>query len=245
MRDRPTPGLRALTLPGHPFRFGIPVAGASDASIFGLAKEDDMPTQGDSLLRKTQRGISILAFETTKQSRILKKRMRTAALQKEIKADLRDLGNLVYNAVVHDQPGILQEEEVKILVDNIRQNKEEVEHLRDAIARLSRTRKHFPEGETEGWEDAPEPALDEPPAVVVETSTRPAPGGDTGARTEGEMKAESLQAPAPEPRPPKKPARKPEAAEPAVPPPPGTDPEHPAEARAAADDESQGGPPKA
>ena len=76
-----------------------------------------MATQGESLIRKTQRGLSILAFETTKQSRILKKRMRIGALQKEIKADLRDLGNLVYNAVVNDQSGILQEEEVKILVD--------------------------------------------------------------------------------------------------------------------------------
>jgi hypothetical protein len=208
--------------------------------MFGLSKEDDMPTQGDSLLKKTQRGLSILAFETTKQSRILKKRMRTAALQKEIKADLRDLGNLVYNAVVHDQPGILQEDEVKILVENIRQNKEEVEHLRDAIARLSRTRKHFPEGEAEGWEDAPEPALDEPPAVVVETSTRPPPAPDAGVTTEREMKAEVLQPPPSEPRPPKKPARK---QEPAVPPPPGTDPEHPSEARA--EGEGAGGESKA
>ncbi|MEW6488480.1 MAG: hypothetical protein AB1578_11290 [Thermodesulfobacteriota bacterium] len=203
-----------------------------------------MPTQGDSLLKKTQRGLSILAFETTKQSRILKKRMRTAALQKEIKADLRDLGNLVYNAVVHDQPGILQEEEVKILVENIRQNKEEVEHLRDAIARLSRTRKHFPEGEPEGWEDAPEPALDEPPSVVVETSTRPPPADDTGVSTEREMKAEILQAPPPEPRPLKKAPRKPEAVEPAVPPPPGTDPEHPAEAGAEAGNKGAGAAPK-
>lgn len=204
-----------------------------------------MPTQGDSLLKKTQRGLSILAFETTKQSRILKKRMRTAALQKEIKADLRDLGNLVYNAVVHDQPGILQEEEVKILVENIRQNKGEVEHLRDAIARLSRTRKHFAEGEPEGGEDAPEPALDEPAAVVVETSTRPPPAPDLGVSTEREMKADVLQAPAPEPHAPKKPARKHEAAEPTVPPAPGTDPEHPEAPRSKSEDKGEGAVEKA
>ncbi|MDF1552005.1 MAG: hypothetical protein P1P84_03030 [Deferrisomatales bacterium] len=104
-----------------------------------------MGIQNESFIKKTQKGLSILAFETTKQSRILKKRMRTAALQKEVKADLRDLGNLVYNALINDQAGILEEEEVKILVENIRDNKAEVEHLRDAMARLNRSRKHFEE----------------------------------------------------------------------------------------------------
>ncbi len=186
-----------------------------------------MSTQSDSLIKKTQRGLSILAFETTKQSRILKKRMRTAALQKEIKADLRDLGNLVYNAVVHDQPGILSEEEVKILVDNIRQNKVEVDHLRDAIARLSRTKKHFPEGEPEEGDEYPEPALDEPPLVVVETTGELPPAEDKGVATEREMKADVFQAPPPERPAPKKPATKETAPEPGVPPAPGTDPEHP------------------
>lgn len=115
-----------------------------------------MGTQGESFMKKTQKGLSILAFETTKQSRILKKRMRTAALQKEVKADLRDLGNLVYNALINDQAGILDEEEVKILVENIRDNKGEVEHLRDAMARLNRSRKHFEE--EFGFEAPPAPA---------------------------------------------------------------------------------------
>jgi hypothetical protein len=188
-----------------------------------------MATQGDSLLRKTQRGLSILAFETTKQSRILKKRMRTAALQKEIKADLRDLGNLVYSAVINTQPGILEEEEVKILVENIRQNKGEVEHLRDAIARLSRTRKHFQGTEEDLWAEGPEPSLDEPPEVVVETtSAPPAPTADRGVSTEREMKADVLQPGEAASSAAKKPAKKkaPEK-EPAVPPAPGTDPDHP------------------
>ncbi len=147
-----------------------------------------MATQGDNLLRKTQRGLSILAFETTKQSRILKKRMRTAALQKEIKADLRDLGNLVYNAVINEQPGILGEEEVRILVENVRQNKEEVDRLRDAIARLSRARKHFAEGEEEEevWTEGPVPHAEEPPLVEPEPpEAKPAPAAKpAAARTE-------------------------------------------------------------
>jgi hypothetical protein len=115
-----------------------------------------MGTQGESFMKKTQKGLSILAFETTKQSRILKKRMRSAALQKEVKADLRDLGNLVYNALINDQAGILEEEEVKILVENIRDNKAEVEHLRDSMARLNRSRKHFEEEEF-SFEPPPSP----------------------------------------------------------------------------------------
>ncbi|MDW7711174.1 MAG: hypothetical protein SCH98_11940 [Deferrisomatales bacterium] len=188
-----------------------------------------MSNQDDNLLKKTQRGLSILAFETTKQSRILKKRMRTAALQKEIKADLRDLGNLVYNAVIHDQPGILAEEEVKILVENIRQNKDEVDHLRDAIARLSRTKKHFPGAEEEGFEGPPEPGLDEPPLVAVEPSAEAPPAAEMGERTEPEAKADAPDAPPPEADAPKKAAKKREGAAPAVPPAPGTDPEHPSE----------------
>ena len=117
-----------------------------------------MGTQGESFMKKTQKGLSILAFETTKQSRILKKRMRTAALQKEVKADLRDLGNLVYNALINDQAGILDEEEVKILVENIRDNKGEVEHLRDSMARLNRSRKHFEEECSFEAPPAPTPA---------------------------------------------------------------------------------------
>lgn len=195
-----------------------------------------MSTQGDSLIRKTQKGLSILAFETTKQSRILKKRMRSAALQKEIKADLRDLGNLVYNAVINHQPGILEEEEVGILVGNIRANKEEVEHLRDAIARLSRAHKHFPGGEPDF--EGPAAAFDEEPGLVVE----PAPpveeaSPDLGVSTEREMKEAVLDATPVKgkakikateaaKKPPAKKAKQEEEA-PSVPPAPGTDPGHP------------------
>ncbi|GAB4260758.1 MAG: hypothetical protein Kow0092_09810 [Deferrisomatales bacterium] len=188
-----------------------------------------MATQGESLIRKTQKGLSILAFETTKQSRILKKRMRSAALQKEIKADLRDLGNLVYNAIINDQPGILEEEEVRILVENIRANKEEVEHLRDAIARLNRARKHFlpeePEaaaGTAAGGEAAPAPE-GEPPSEEPELE----PAQEAQARA-GEEPAQPAAR--------KKPEAEAQADEqPAVPPPPGTDPAHPTEAPSEAD----------
>lgn len=135
-----------------------------------------MGTQGESFMKKTQKSLSILAFETTKQSRILKKRMRSAALQKEVKADLRDLGNLVYNAVINNQAGILEEEEVKILVENIRDNKAEVEHLRDSMARLNRSRKHFEEEEF-GLEAAAaleHPAPVSPPSSAAEPPVAPA-----------------------------------------------------------------------
>ncbi len=172
-----------------------------------------MATQGDNLLRKTQRGLSILAFETTKQSRILKKRMRTAALQKEIKADLRDLGNLVYNAVINEQPGILGEEEVRILVENVRQNKEEVDRLRDAIARLSRARKHFAEGEEEEevWTEGSVPHAEEPPLVEPE----PPEAEPTAAAKPAAARAEKKEAAA-EDAPARKAPRKKEEKEPAA-----------------------------
>ncbi len=170
-----------------------------------------MSTPGDTLIQKTQKGLSILAFETTKQSRILKKRMRVAALQKEIKADLRDLGNLVYNAMINEQQGILEEEEVKILVGNVKANKAEVEHLRDAIARLGRTKKHFPEAEA-----APEEEPMPPVPAPVEVAAPAAEAAPQGAAADASAR--------------KKTAKKKE--EPAVPPTPGTDPGHPAESPA-------------
>ncbi|GAB6063773.1 hypothetical protein [Deferrisoma palaeochoriense] len=179
-----------------------------------------MAGQGDSLIRKTQKGLSVLAFETTKQSRILKKRMRIAALQKEIKADLRDLGNLVYNAVVNGQTGILEEEEVKLLVESIRKNREEIEHLRDAIARLSRAKKHFPEEEAEAFgaaEEAPAPQPDEP--ALAEVEPEPTPPVEETPVEEARDLEEAVLEPEAEPKPKKE--------EPGVPPPPGTDPGHP------------------
>lgn len=104
-----------------------------------------MAHQSDSLMSKTQKGLSILAFETNKQSRILKRRMQIAALQKEIKSDLRALGNLIYNAFINEQKDVMEEEDVKILAENIHKNKDEIERLRDMIARLGRAKKHFPE----------------------------------------------------------------------------------------------------
>ncbi len=179
-----------------------------------------MASQGESLIRKTQKGISVLAFETTKQSRILKRRMRIAALQKEIKADLRDLGNLVYNAVINDQPGILEEEEVKLLVESIRKNREEIEHLRDAIARLSRARKHFPEQEerAEPGPEAPEAGPGEPPVTEAEPAAAAPVVEEAGPEEKGQEAV--LE---PEPAPDEVKAEE----EPAVPPPPGTDPGHP------------------
>lgn len=149
-----------------------------------------MATYNESILKKTQRGFSILAFETTKQSRILKKRMRVAALQKEIKADLRDLGNLVYNAIVNHQPGILEEEEVKILVQNVRSNKAEVERLRDSISRLGRAKKHFAEEDSE----FPEVRPDEQPGVVVEPSNNPPePMPDIAVSQKGDLECAVLE----------------------------------------------------
>lgn len=193
-----------------------------------------MATHGDSLIRKTQKGLSILAFETTKQSRILKKRMRTAALQKEIKADLRDLGNLVYSAIVNGQSGILEEEEVSILVENIRGNKNEVERLRDAIARLSRAKKHFLEEEEKAPEEAAAP--EEEPPLEGEPAEAKIPPEEAQAAPAAPAADEKTAEPEAKPEKPKKPAKKkPSEKEPVVPPAPGTDPGHP-EAEAAGEE---------
>lgn len=156
-----------------------------------------MAAQTESLIKKTQKGLSILAFETTKQSRILKKRMRIAALQKETKADLRDLGNLVYNSIINEQAGILEEEEVKILVGNIRANKAEVEKLRDGIARLGRARKHFQE-EEERDATAPAPYPDDEPPLVVDPAPRPEPRPYDVKVTTGREPNEAVLDPSPD-----------------------------------------------
>ncbi|MBI5441622.1 MAG: hypothetical protein HY900_10490 [Deltaproteobacteria bacterium] len=122
--------------------------------------------------------------------------MRVAALQKEIKADLRDLGNLVYNAILNHQTAILEEEEVKILVHNIRNNKAEVERLRDSISRLGRAKKHFTDEETEPHREGPRP--DEEPAVVVEPAPSPSePAADVTVSEQRELEGAMLQSPQP------------------------------------------------
>ncbi len=108
-----------------------------------------MSNYGDGFIKRTGKSLSILAFETSKQSRIMKKRMRISALQKEVKADLKDLGRLVFEAVTQKRQGVLGDEEVKILVENMEKNNSEIEHLREAILRISRVKKMFGEDDVE------------------------------------------------------------------------------------------------
>lgn len=106
-----------------------------------------MSSTGDSLLKRTSKSLSLLAFETSKQSRILKKKMRITALQKDVKADLRDLGRIVYEAVLKSQDDVLSHDEVSILVENVTKNNQEIERLRESIERISRAKKTFEEEE--------------------------------------------------------------------------------------------------
>jgi hypothetical protein len=114
-----------------------------------------MPKYGEKLIQRTQKGLSALAFETSKQSRILKRRMRIFALQKEVKADLQDLGSIVFNAIQRKSPGVLEEEEVRILAAKIAEATHEIDRLRDAISRISRVHKVVL---IEEVEEAPSPA---------------------------------------------------------------------------------------
>lgn len=121
-----------------------------------------MPKYGEKLIQRTQKGLSALAFETSKQSRILKRRMRIFALQKEVKADLQDLGGIVFNAIQRKSPGVLEEEEVRILATKIAVATHEIDRLRDAISRISRVHKVV--------------LIEE-----VEEEASPAPAGEGGA----------------------------------------------------------------
>lgn len=128
-----------------------------------------MPKYGEKLIQRTQKGLSALAFETSKQSRILKRRMRIFALQKEVKADLQDLGSIVFNAIQRKSPGVLDEEEVRILAAKIAEATHEIDRLRDAISRISRVHKVVV---IEEVEEAPSPA----PAAEGGVSTGEAGG---------------------------------------------------------------------
>ncbi|PLX40538.1 MAG: hypothetical protein C0608_08845 [Deltaproteobacteria bacterium] len=106
-----------------------------------------MANYGERLLKGTSKGFSLIAFETSKKSRIMKKKMRISALSKDVRADFRDLGSLVYNALKAGVAPALGDDEVKALVANIDRNNLEIEKLRESIARISRAKKHFREEE--------------------------------------------------------------------------------------------------
>ncbi len=125
-----------------------------------------MPRQGEKFIQRTQKGLSALAFETSKQGRILKRRMRIFALQKEVKADLQDLGSIVFNAIQRENPGILEDEEVRILAAKIAEATHEIDRLRDAISRISRVQK----------------------VVVIEEVEEPAPSAESSGEDGGKKK---------------------------------------------------------
>jgi len=113
-----------------------------------------MPKYGERLIKKTQKGLSQLAFETSRQSRILKRRMQIFALQKEVKADLQDLGSIVFHGITRKSPAILDDEDVRILVEKIAEATHEIDRLRDAISRISRVQRVLVE-ELQGIREAP------------------------------------------------------------------------------------------
>jgi hypothetical protein len=142
-----------------------------------------MAIYGEGFLKRTGKSLSILAFETTKQSRILRRRMRISALQKEVKADLRDLGSLAYEAIIGARPTLLEDEEARGLISRITKNKHEIERLREAIDRISRAHKAFDKGAAEppapkGEKNYPSPD-DEPASEGTSAPGEETPSSET------------------------------------------------------------------
>ena len=103
-----------------------------------------MARRGENLLKRTGKKLSVLVFETTKRSRIMKKRMRIGALRKALKADYKDLGFMVFDAVSQGrQATFMEEEDITALIDHISGVNREIERLREGIARIGRARKSF------------------------------------------------------------------------------------------------------
>jgi hypothetical protein len=160
-----------------------------------------MSSTAESLLKRTGKSLSLLAFETSKQSRILKKKMRITAMQKEVKADLRDLGRIVYEAVRNKHDDVLKNQEVTILVENVANNNHEIERLREAIERISRAKKTFIEDDTldaaasgaaaDEAELEPEKPAEEPPATAKAATEKEPCCSDEGKPCDdaGETKA--------------------------------------------------------
>ncbi|TAL17214.1 hypothetical protein EPN96_06320 [bacterium] len=102
-----------------------------------------MGKYGERLLKGPGKGLSLLAFETSKKSRIMKKKMRISTLEKRLKEDLRDLGSLVYNDYEKGQKAVFEDEDVLALLGNIEKNRKELDFLREVIVRISRAKKVF------------------------------------------------------------------------------------------------------
>jgi hypothetical protein len=102
-----------------------------------------MGKYGDKLLKGPGKGLSLLAFETSKKSRIMKKKMRISTLEKRVKEDLRDLGSLVYNDYKMGDKAIFEDPDVLALIANIEKNRKELDFLREVIVRISRAKKVF------------------------------------------------------------------------------------------------------
>ncbi|TLN09990.1 hypothetical protein FDZ71_09470 [bacterium] len=94
-------------------------------------------------LKGPGKGLSLLAFETSKKSRIMKKKMRISALSKKLKGDLRDLGSLVVSTHLAGSEDFFADDEIKALISRIEENQREIERMREAIERISRAKKVF------------------------------------------------------------------------------------------------------
>ena len=173
-----------------------------------------MANYGERLLKGTSKGFSLIAFETSKKSRIMKKKMRISALSKDVRADYRDLGSLVYNALKAGVAPALGDDEVKALVASIDRNNMEIEKLRDSIARISRAKKHFREEEvftgatfTPGDEvELVDPKVADEVGVPLEAEPvkEPSPVKEAQGEEEPAKEVKKADTPAPEENPPVK-----------------------------------------
>lgn len=126
-----------------------------------------MASTKDGILKKTGKKLSALVFETTKQSRMLKKRMRMGALRKSLKACYRDLGHLYYAALKKGNAESLElDAEIRALVAKIDLINGEIDWLRESISRIARLRKTFPASRGKSAGKSAAVAEGEPPAVM-------------------------------------------------------------------------------
>lgn len=158
---------------------------------------------GDGFLKRTGKSLSNLAFETTKHSRILRRRMRIGALQKELKADLRDLGSLAYDAIAESRPALLEDEEARVLIARITMSKHEIERLREAIDRMSRARKRVEPAREPKSAEKRYPSPDDEPEAPEPVAAAPAKKRGLG-KLLGKGKAKKTAAAAETPAPPAK-----------------------------------------
>ncbi len=122
-----------------------------------MALWDTVKKGAEEGLEALKEGITVFVAEAERQSKIFRKKMELSSVQSNVRATFTRLGSLVYDLHSNGEKDLLQNLDVKGMIDQIEGFKAKVREIDQEIEAIRREEESTASGEEKGKE--PPPAL--------------------------------------------------------------------------------------